>query len=471
MLRRFSTNFALLSMFIDLLVVVASLSLSHSLRPALSGVSIIKYIPAGVGLPLLLYGLFPCITLIIFSAFALYDGKKLLRAVDEFSTLTFAFLVLSIALAGILYLSFREVSRVMFVLFTLFAYCGFLFWRILARGYFRFRNEQLEVADRRILVVGAGSLGQKVCENISSHAIENLCIVGYMDDDGLAAVEGVNVLGRIDDISQVVREHDVTDVVMALPHSAYQNLTHIVSLIEDAPVRIWVALGFFDLALYKMDIADVAGIPMLDLRAPALSEYQLQVKRAFDLFIGSISLVVTSPLMVVSALVVWLQDRGPIIFKQQRVGENGRLFTMYKFRTMVPNAEQLGASVIHSDENGNSIHKARNDPRITPVGRFLRRTSLDELPQLFNVLEGTMSLVGPRPELPYLVEKYQPWQRKRFTVPPGLTGWWQVTGRSDKPMHLNTEDDLYYIQNYSLFLDIVILIRTAWAVIIGKGSY
>jgi len=471
MLRRFSTNFALLSMLIDLLVVVASLALSHALRPALNGVSFIKYISADVGLPLPLYGLFPSITIIIFSAFALYDGKKLLRAVDEFSTLTFAFLVLTVALAGILYLSFRDVSRILFVLFIILAYCGFLLWRIVARGYFRLRKEQLNVADRRMLVVGAGNLGQKVCENISTHAIENLCIVGYMDDDGLAPVEGVNILGRIEDISQIVRDYGVTDVVLALPHSAYQNLTHIVSLIEDAPVRIWVALGFFDLALYRMDIADVAGIPMLDLRAPALSEYQLQVKRAFDLLIGSISLVIALPLMILTALIIWLQDRGPIIFKQKRVGENGRLFTMYKFRTMVPDAEQLDASVVHRDENGNNIHKVRNDPRVTPVGRFLRRTSLDELPQLFNVLGGSMSLVGPRPELPSLVEKYQPWQRKRFTVPPGLTGWWQVNGRSDKPLHLNTEDDLYYIQNYSLFLDIVILIRTAWAVIIGRGSF
>lgn len=471
MLRRFSTNFALLSMLIDMLVIVASLSLSTYLRPSLSGISSIKYIPAGEGLPFPLYVLFPCITLIIFSAFALYDGKKLLRVVDEFSTLTFASLVLSVALAGILYLSFREVSRVLFILFVFMAYCGLLLWRILAREYFRLRREQLNVADRRMLVVGAGDLGQKVCENITTHAIENLCIVGYIEDDGLEPVEGLDILGQIEDISQVVHEHGVTDVVIALPHSAYQDLTHIVSLIEDAPVRIWVALGFFDLALYKMDITDVAGIPMVDLRASALSEYQRQIKRAFDLVLGSISLVLSLPIMIISALIIWLQDRGPILFKQQRIGENGRLFTMYKFRTMVPNAEQLGAIVTRSDENGNSIHKTRDDPRITPVGRFLRRSSLDELPQLFNVLEGTMSLVGPRPELPFLVEKYQPWQRKRFTVPPGMTGWWQITGRSDKPMHLNTEDDLYYIQNYSLYLDIVILIRTAWAVIIGKGSY
>jgi len=117
------------------------------------------------------------------------------------------------------------------------------------------------------------------------------------------------------------------------------------------------------------------------------------------------------------------------------------------------------------------IHKIENDPRVTRSGRFLRRSSLDELPQFLNVLRGEMSLVGPRPEMPYLVDKYQPWQRKRFTVPPGITGWWQVSGRSDKPMHLNVEDDLYYISNYSVFLDIQILMRTLWIVLVGKGAY
>jgi exopolysaccharide biosynthesis polyprenyl glycosylphosphotransferase len=471
MLRRFSTNFALLSMLLDMLVIVASMSLATVLRPALNNLSVIKPIPAGVGLPLPLYVLFPCITVIIFSAFALYDGRKFLRAVDEFSALSLAFLILSIALAGILYLSFREVSRALFALFILLAYGGLLLWRILARLYFRWRKDWLEEGARRVLVVGAGPLGQRVREHISAHAVENLRVVGYLDDDGLGAVGEDNILGKTEDIRQIVHEYSVTDVVIALPYSAYQNLTRIVSLLEDAPVRIWVALGFFDLALYKMDVADVAGIPMLDLRAPALNEYQLQVKRAFDLFFGSFALVMASPLMIVSAMLVWLQDRGAIIFRQKRIGENGRLFTMYKFRTMVPNAEQLSNSIDLKDGDGNIIHKTRTDPRVTPLGRFLRRFSLDELPQLFNVLKGTMSLVGPRPELPYLVEKYQPWQRKRFAVPPGMTGWWQVTGRSEKLMHVHTEDDLYYINHYSIWLDIQIIIRTLWVVLIGRGSY
>jgi lipopolysaccharide/colanic/teichoic acid biosynthesis glycosyltransferase len=168
---------------------------------------------------------------------------------------------------------------------------------------------------------------------------------------------------------------------------------------------------------------------------------------------------------------VLLGDGRPIFFRQMRVGENGRLFSMLKFRTMVRNAEQMQAAVARQDEHGNLVHKSKDDPRVTPVGRFLRRFSLDELPQLLNVVRGDMSLVGPRPEMPYLVEKYQPWQRKRFAVPPGMTGWWQVNGRGDRPMHLNTEDDLYYIDHYSIALDLQILLKTVWVVLIGRGSY
>ncbi len=194
-------------------------------------------------------------------------------------------------------------------------------------------------------------------------------------------------------------------------------------------------------------------------------------KRVFDLLIGFIALFFALPLMALSALLVYLEDGPPVIFRQTRVGRNGQLFKMYKFRTMVKNAEHLQGQLERRDSHGNLIHKIREDPRVTRVGRLLRRFSLDELPQLFHVIAGTMSLVGPRPEIPDLVEKYEPWQRQRLAVLPGMTGWWQITGRSDKPMHLHTEDDLYYIRNHSIWLDLQIILRTIWVVLIGRGAY
>jgi lipopolysaccharide/colanic/teichoic acid biosynthesis glycosyltransferase len=175
--------------------------------------------------------------------------------------------------------------------------------------------------------------------------------------------------------------------------------------------------------------------------------------------------------MLVIALAIKRDSPGPVIYNSRRVGENGKLFWMHKFRSMVQDADKQLEMVARYGPNGEILHKSPDDPRITRVGRFLRKTSLDELPQLFNVLKGEMSLVGPRPELPELVENYEPWQRKRFAVPQGITGWWQINGRSDKPMHLHTEDDIYYIQNYSLFLDVYILLKTAWVVLRGDGAY
>ena len=195
------------------------------------------------------------------------------------------------------------------------------------------------------------------------------------------------------------------------------------------------------------------------------------LKRAFDLFFSLLAIIITLPIMAFSILMVYFEDGFPVIFRQTRVGKDGQLFKIFKIRTMVKDAEQLQNQVERGDAGEKLIRKTKNDPRVTRVGRWLRRFSVDELPQLFNVLAGSMSLVGPRPEIPYLAEKYEPWQRKRFEVLPGITGWWQVNSRSDTPMYLHIEDDLYYIENYSIWLDLQIIVRTIWVVLWGKGAY
>jgi lipopolysaccharide/colanic/teichoic acid biosynthesis glycosyltransferase len=194
-------------------------------------------------------------------------------------------------------------------------------------------------------------------------------------------------------------------------------------------------------------------------------------KRSFDLVFGVLALIPAIPLIVLSTLLVYFEDGMPVIFYQVRVGKNECQFKMFKIRTMVKDAKHLPDPVVAHEAGRGAVPKRRHDPRLTRAGRFLRRFSLDELPQLFNVIEGTMSLVGPRPELPELVETYEPWQRKRFDVLPGLTGWWQINHRGDQPMSLHVEDDLYYIENYSPWLDIQILLRTVWVVLTGRGAY
>ncbi len=457
-------------MALDGLSVVLSLWMAAFFRPTLNKFDWIEPIPSQIVIPATLYALFPLIWILIYSALSIYDGRKYLRAMDEFAVLSLAMLIASVSAAGILYFSYRDVSRALFLVFILLVYLTCLVWRILTRIYFRAQKNSPDRA-RHVLVVGAGTLGQKVKTRLLESELPNLTFAGFIDDDVELLPNAVALLGTAEDIRDVIKRHEITDVMIALPHSAYHQMGDIVQKMEDMPVQVWVALGFFDLALYNTTIEDFAGIPMLDLRASAIDDYQRMIKRAFDVFFGLIALILALPLMAISALMVFLEDGSPILYRPKRVGENGRLFEMLKFRTMLKNAEQLQSQVEKRDADGNIIHKSKDDPRITKTGRFLRRYSLDELPQFINIVCGDMSLVGPRPEMPYLVETYQPWQRKRFAVPPGLTGWWQVSGRSDKPMHLHTEDDLYYIQNFSIWLDIQILMRTVWVVLIGKGSY
>jgi len=417
-----------------------------------------------------MYFIFPVVWVVSMLLTSVYDGRKNIRIVDEFTNLTFSSLWSGIAMAGILYLTYRETSRFTFITFVIVAYVLLLLWRALVRSPYRRRTEALGNITK-ILIVGAGPVGRDIEKRVRDQSHLNVSLVGFLDDDEQKQAQNPHILGTTDAIRRVVKKDGVTDVVFALPNRAFERIDALVKEVDEYPVKVWVVPDYFQLSLHHVEMQDFLGMPMLDLRAAALSEYQRLVKRMLDLALTLIFLVPALPGMVIIALAIWLLDGRPILYTHQRVGENGRFFKFYKFRTMVRNAAAMQNQVESTNEQGKLIHKTRHDPRVTRLGRILRRLSMDELPQLFNVLRGTMSLVGPRPELPDLVERYEPWQRKRFAVPQGITGWWQIHGRSDKPMHLHTEDDLYYIQNYSIGLDIQILIQTAWIIIRGKGAY
>lgn len=302
-----------------------------------------------------------------------------------------------------------------------------------------------------------------------------LNLTGFLDEVEPNVAEQseyvVHVLGRVDDVREVVQESDINDVVIALPQRDYAQINELVLALHDLPVQVRVVPDYFSLALYRASVEDFGGLPMINLRDPALNDVQRLVKRMFDLALSSILIAIALLPMAIITLLIKLDSDGPILFRQQRVGENGRLFSMYKFRSMIVGADKMLDGMTEYSEDGRLFFKKVDDPRVTNVGRFLRHTSLDELPQLFNVLKGDMSLVGPRPELPWLVGQYEPWQHKRLAVPQGMTGWWQINGRADKPLHLHTEEDLYYVQNYSLWMDIYILLKTPWVVVRGKGAY
>jgi exopolysaccharide biosynthesis polyprenyl glycosylphosphotransferase len=470
MLRRFSTNFAIFSVILDGAVILACLWAAVQVRPLLVG-RFFRVIEGAPQLPAVLYVVFPVAWVLMMALFSVYDGQKNLRIVDEFTSLTLSSVFTVVVLAGILYLSYRDVSRALFLLFAVSSYALILLWRIPARLLYWLRNRSAASRTQRILVLGAGPVGRDVRTRVDLHRHLSVEFVGFLDDDKEKRQGNPLVLGCVDDVRAVITAEHVTDVVVALPSRAHERVNQVASELEDLPVRVWVVPDYFQFFLRQARMEDFLNIPMLNLRAPALTESERLVKRGFDLVVAVLLLVPFGLIMLLCALLIWLDDGLPVLYRQKRVGENGRVFTMYKFRTMVKGADKMQSLVEQTDGDGNVIHKHKDDPRVTRVGRLLRRLSLDEFPQLFNVLRGTMTFVGPRPELPYLVEKYQSWQRKRFAVPQGVTGWWQIHGRSDKPMHLHTEDDLYYVQNYSIWLDIQIIIRTVWIVLRGKGAY
>jgi exopolysaccharide biosynthesis polyprenyl glycosylphosphotransferase len=470
MFRRFSVNFALFSIGLDALVICLALALSARLRPLLYFLPFAADYPLFIPLPALIYPIFAIEWVGILVLFSVYDPRRNLRGINEFASLTLGTILATVALAGTLYLSFREVSRLLFLSFIVMGYILMLGWRAAFRLTQHLRSDQSR-ARRRVLIIGAGNVGRELQKQIQANPQLGLTVAGFLDDSPEKRAANPDILGTLSSAQSVVLERQIHDVVIALPQSAYKRINQLVVELHRLPVKVWVIPDYFRLALHKAAVEEFAGLPMLDLRAPALSEQQRLIKRAFDLLFTLLTLPVLLPLMGLIAIAIYLESPGPMIFRQPRVGENGRLFEMLKFRTMLPQAEALRHVVERVDEQGHLIHKTADDPRVTRVGRILRRTSLDELPQLFNVLKGEMSLVGPRPELPYLVERYELWQRQRFAVPQGITGWWQVNGRSNKPMHLNTEDDLYYVQNYSILLDIYILIKTIGVVAAGRGAF
>jgi exopolysaccharide biosynthesis polyprenyl glycosylphosphotransferase len=471
MFKRFTTSYMVFLFTTDLVLAEGALYAASVLRFRLPYGDQVPWEMARVPLPV--YGLVVLIWPLIFMILSLYNPNRVFRAVDEFPLVILATTLAALTLAGFLYLTYRDVPRYLFAYFFLTDLGLLISYRAVLRAFFRLRRSHHQ-GMTRVLIVGADSLGREVAQALEEYRYMGLETVGFLAEDSQrqgAMIEGSPVLGTLDQACHVVEDYAVEEIVIALKHYERSRLANLIAELQKSPVRVKVVPDFFDLAFPRAHVGVFAGIPMIGLREPAIDSFQLFVKRLFDLIATTALLLLIWPLLLLIAVLIKLDSPGPVVFKQQRVGENGRTFWMYKFRSMVVGAEELWHEVTRLTEGGEIIHKVRDDPRVTRVGRWLRRWSLDELPQFFNVLKGDMSLVGPRPEMPWLVERYEPWQRRRFAVPQGMTSWWAISGRSDKPLHLHIEDDLYYIQNYSLLLDLQILWKTIGLVLKGRGAF
>jgi exopolysaccharide biosynthesis polyprenyl glycosylphosphotransferase len=241
-------------------------------------------------------------------------------------------------------------------------------------------------------------------------------------------------------------------------------------LCEEMGIRIRVAMNFFQNRLARIEIEELEGIPFLTFTTTPSNETQLAAKRLLDIVVSVGILGIAAPVITVIAAAIRITSPGSVVFKQKRIGLNGRMFTLYKFRTMIEDAHERRGEIEHLNEMTGPVFKAKDDPRITPVGRFLRKFSLDEIPQLWNVLKGDMSLVGPRPPIPEEVASYHRWHRRRLSMKPGLTCLWQISGRNNIDFDRWMQLDLQYIDNWSPSLDLKILLRTIPAVLSGKGA-
>jgi len=473
MLKRVGTRLGLILLVADLGLTALALHLAKVLRLAL---------PFGVQLegPLAFdpwfYLLVPAIWLLVFLTLRVYDPARALRYLGDVQAVWSAVTWATLVLAGIAYFFFREFSRFLFVYFYLLDLAFLLGWRTVLQWLLRLGLARSLGEPRRVLVVGAGAVGQRLCQAMRTYRWTGLELVGYVDDDegkqGKTCI-GCPVLGVLEDVGDIVSQHTVDEVILALPPRAQERARQVILALQEQPVSVRVVPDVFDLVFIRASVEEFAGIPLIGLREPAIEGPDRVVKRLFDLIVGSLALIISTPLMLTAALAIRVDSPGPIILRQQRIGEGGRPFQMLKFRTMHVGAEAEEQRLARETSHGPpTFVKQPDDPRITRVGRVLRRFSIDELPQLFNVFKGDMSLVGPRPELPWLVERYEPWHRKRLAVPQGMTGWWQVNGRSDHADYtLRVEDDLYYIRNWSIWLDLRVLWTTVGAVLRGEGAY
>jgi exopolysaccharide biosynthesis polyprenyl glycosylphosphotransferase len=394
--------------------------------------------------------------------FGAYDSRRTRTYLDELRAVAPAVAVSTLVLIGFFYaFEFRFISRLLLAYFVVLDLLLLLNFRLAARVLLNWLAASGH-AGRRLLIVDAGDVGQEIASLIATHPWSGLSLVGFADDDPSRAgrpVLGHPVLGTTAEVVQLVQRHQIDDVIVALPAREHEKIVRLALDLLPLPVQVRIVPERFQMISARARVEDFWGVPLIGIRDPAITGLDLAMKRLFDLVIAVAALVVLSPLMAAVALAIKLDSPGPVFYGPWRVGQNGRLFRMWKFRTMYDGADQ------------EQRYKDPADPRRTRVGRILRRWSLDELPNLWNVIVGEMSLVGPRPEQPWIVERYEPWQRKRFAVPPGITGWWQVNGRAEKPLHKNVEYDIYYIQNYSPLLDLVILFKTIPVVLKGKGAY
>jgi exopolysaccharide biosynthesis polyprenyl glycosylphosphotransferase len=322
---------------------------------------------------------------------------------------------------------------------------------------------------RNVLLVGSGPTALRFAHELEGHPTLGLRIVGYVNGEPESSAMGWPYLGPTDELADVLHDQVVDEVAVCLDLASWETIEEIIELCRTVGKIVRIPLAGGILTHGGTQVEKLSGIPILSVVQGPDRQVALAAKRLLDIVLSASALVLSFPIAVALALAILREDGRPFFFRQERVGLHGRRFRVLKFRTMKHNAEQLLPELLPLNEVNGQAFKVTNDPRVTRVGRFLRRTSLDEVPQLWNVLRGEMSLVGPRPPLPSEVQEYDVWHRRRLSMKPGITGLWQVEARREADFDRWVEKDLEYIDSWSLWLDTKIALRTLPAILKLEG--
>lgn len=407
----------------------------------------------------------------------LYDLERLTWGAGEFSRVLRA---LGIGVVGFILLTYvvktPGLSRAWTVLAFVLAVVLVSFGRLAVRTWLRVSRRAGRM-HRRTLIVGDNEEASRIIERLFASPDQGLTPIGFLHsarNDELPlgfCADRVPVLGYARQVKQVVREHEVDTVVIAASAFHHEVMSRIMSDLRGLDVSIHVSSGLFEVMTSRVLVRDIAGIPLITVDAVTLSPGQLRTKRAFDLIVAGLGVLVGLPFWLLLMLAIVIDSRGPVFYRQTRVGKDGAEFGMFKFRSMYRDADERLKELEAQNEASGPLFKMKNDPRVTRVGKWMRKFSIDEFPQLLNVLRGEMSLVGPRPPLPRETVQYTDHHWRRMQVPPGMTGLWQVSGRSSLTFDEMIRLDLFYIENWSVGFDMGLLARTVPAVLFARGAY
>jgi exopolysaccharide biosynthesis polyprenyl glycosylphosphotransferase len=479
MLRQKATLIARIVYFVDLALTTLAFFTAFYLRNLVFPLLAPETFPTGL-FPLQEYLKVYPLVLIIWSVLLFtyhsYHSHRTVPVTREALTILRVVMVGNVILATLAYLlPLRQLSRAWFILFGIFSALFLVLEKIALRVIARYvRAKGLNY--RTILIVGTGRRAIEVARSIEGHKFWGYKILGFVSD-GHRLSNGwarYRVYGTVPELRSLLESgtlsEPIDEIVFAVTRKKLDEMKQIFLYCEELGIRARVAMNFFQNRVARIEIEELEGIPFLTFTTTPSNETQLAFKRLLDISVSALLLLIAAPVILVAAICIKLTSPGSIFFKQQRVGLNGRSFTLYKFRTMIADAHERRGEVNHLNQMTGPVFKAKSDPRITPIGRVLRKFSLDELPQLWNVFKGDMSMVGPRPPIPEEVASYHRWHRRRLSMKPGLTCLWQVSGRNEIDFDRWMQLDLQYIDNWSPSLDFKILLRTIPAVLSGRGA-